>query len=535
MIQDPAAARHKELKDIYETVTIREDFFLDGPVTKKVAVLDFCPETGELLKGARFYPPAPGKKTGKYEVDDFDDIYSPGFIQLNTFAAVWKTINMFEKEEVLGRSINWAFPAQQLLMVPRAGEMANAFYDRDSHSIQFFFFPHPEDSRKTIYTSLSRDIIAHETGHAILDGIVPHLYDATTPQSLAIHESIADLTALLMSFTSNKLPEFVLNKYKYSIDKPNEFSAIANQFGNAFENDGRPLRNLKNTRTLDPDNKTLDRFGQPNRVDRFEPHKLSEVLSGALYEVMAKIYNDLRSGNYAWKKSKKSNTPFGNLGTAAKQFKRMVFRALDYLPPGDISFADYGRAIIAADQAFFKGDKQPRKWICDEFEKRHMVEDRKSLEVMTNYNHSALKDIDPQTLLESDWAAYEFANNNRDLLSIPDGIPFKVHPRLDVTRNLYRKPVKYEECIFKVSWAEKEPNNLGSRYPDSRQVTAGTTLVIDWRNRKIRSLLTSNRSKRKNEQEEQREDRDEMLYRLSEKGLLQIGQNADGFDAPICC
>ena len=61
MIQDPATDRYKRMESLYENVFVEEDFFLDGPVTKRVAVLDFCPETGKLLKGARF---APRRKEG---------------------------------------------------------------------------------------------------------------------------------------------------------------------------------------------------------------------------------------------------------------------------------------------------------------------------------------------------------------------------------------------------------------------------------------------------------------------------------------
>ena len=58
--------------------------------------------------------------------------------------------------------------------------MGEAFYERESHSLQFFHFPSksPTNALTTVYTSLSHDIVSHECGHAILDGIAP---TSTTP------------------------------------------------------------------------------------------------------------------------------------------------------------------------------------------------------------------------------------------------------------------------------------------------------------------------------------------------------------------
>ena len=128
-------------------------------------------------------------------------------MKVSVFGTVLKTMRLFERDDTLGRQLSWSFNAPQLLVVPRAGEWTNAYYERDSHSLQFFYFPSVRPPYETVYTSLSHDIVAHETGHAILDGIAPDLYNAVTPQSLALHEAVADLTALMMAFKSPNLSE----------------------------------------------------------------------------------------------------------------------------------------------------------------------------------------------------------------------------------------------------------------------------------------------------------------------------------------
>lgn len=109
------------------------------------------------------------------------------------------------------------------------------------------------------------------------------------------------------------------------------------------------------------------------------------------------------------------------LRLASELFKRIVLRALDYLPPGEVSFADYGRALYAADRAAF------------------------------------------QTLLDSDFAAYEFANANRTLLRVPDATPFRVLPRAEVRKELMLgdgRTGQRHELLFKVSWDHVEPSDI---------------------------------------------------------------------------
>ena len=113
---------------------------------------------------------------------------------------------------------------------PRAGVWANAFYDRRTRSLQFFWFDSDEGR---IFTALSRDIVAHECGHALLDAVVPSLFDSLTPQSIAIHEAVADLVAVLMALQSEALRRQVLKDGQFSISGPNAINRIAEQFGMA--------------------------------------------------------------------------------------------------------------------------------------------------------------------------------------------------------------------------------------------------------------------------------------------------------------
>lgn len=47
LIKDEATQREYEIKQEVQNILLdKEEFFLDGPVTKRIAVLDFDPKTG---------------------------------------------------------------------------------------------------------------------------------------------------------------------------------------------------------------------------------------------------------------------------------------------------------------------------------------------------------------------------------------------------------------------------------------------------------------------------------------------------------
>lgn len=64
-IQDPKLSGHPNIKRIVERPYVGEDFFLDGSVSKRVAIHDLDPATGERQPGVRFSPPSVGRKLGR--------------------------------------------------------------------------------------------------------------------------------------------------------------------------------------------------------------------------------------------------------------------------------------------------------------------------------------------------------------------------------------------------------------------------------------------------------------------------------------
>lgn len=544
IVKDPEVSEYKDIAPT-EMIEIDEEAFLDGPISSSVAILDFDPRTGALAPGVRFVPPAPGTE-GRYEltrpIQRGDVQVDPTAAAVSVFGAVHKTIQMFEEKDALGRKVGWGFGAPHLLVVPRAGEWANAFYERESHSLQFFHFE--ANGGSTIFTGHSQDIVAHETAHAVLDGVVPDLYGAVTPQSLAIHEAVADLAALLCSFRCRELAKRVLEQTRGSIERSTAFSGLAEQFGHALDERRAYLRNLNNDKSLHPEARKED------RVDRSEPHALSEVLSGALYRTLVLLHDELRreydrtedaderlaavaeqrfvaekAAAVVPRRARGIDAAAKALFVASERLKRTLLRGLDYLPPGDVDFADLARAILASDEASHARSDRQRTWLVKEFVRRGVVRDARQLDVRTNFSHPALRGLDLEALVESDYVAYDFANRNRELLRIPDDVTFEVRPRLDVTKRYWHTdgPAEVRECLLKVSWTEIERNRLGAGLPRERRCRAGTTLALEWSDRpRIRAVLSTGRT------EEQRRDTDAMLRQLVESETLRIGPDALG-------
>jgi hypothetical protein len=182
-----------------------------------------------------------------------------------------------------------------LIVVPHAGYGKNAFYDRDSKSLQFYYFDvdneveernedkdQKQDEKKSdivkgsIYTCLSTDIVNHEFGHAMLDGIRPHYMESVLPETGAFHEFIGDFSAILITLRNNEFRKWLADKTDGNLAEAKVLSSIAQQFGEAVF-DKLYLRTAQNK--LKMSDITADDG----------PHTISQVLTGAMFDILMRI------------------------------------------------------------------------------------------------------------------------------------------------------------------------------------------------------------------------------------------------------
>jgi len=507
LIQDPAVAGETEARSIVHPVVVKDSAgFNEGPACRRVAMVDLDFHTGKLRPSAKFDPRGtPYRDIATYKVaiptkrgtrsmpwsrgsakgTDVGELGSlpldDTFMKVSVFGTVLRTIGLVQDPAVLGREIEWAFSGQQLLVVPRAAEMDNAFYHRESRSLQFYYGGSLHGS--TIFSGLSQDIVAHETAHAIIDGIAPDLYDAISPESLAIHEGLADLTAALLSMRNRELTHKPGQRTSTKeFLQSSRFSRIAEEFGR-WRGHGDALRDVCNTRTMDP------YAADESRVDQTSPHSLSEVLSGLLFVVFKALFSAApRDASVKRKVNRENSSNFEairyRLAYACNRTLGLAYRGLDWLPRGDASFADLIEAMIAADQEFFPNDPRVRKVLRKEARLRGIsLTKTKQL-----FRKLQVPSDEPtlRTFLEAHRKDFDIPSDAEVTITVrkmhiyqPPLTPFSTSESFDLKPNMSKfTSEKTEHNLIKFTWLQKESNDLEG-WGTKRRYRSGATVVAN--------------------------------------------------------
>jgi hypothetical protein len=298
------------------------------------------------------------------------------FHQQMVYAVAMKTIGHFER--ALGRPVFWRQPdgnaefRSTIEVRPHALRQANAFYSPKEMAILFGYFetapgtPGDHMPGGRVYSCLSHDIVAHETTHAILDGMQRLFTQPSNPDVLAFHEGFADIVALMQHFTMPEVLKLEIGRTRGNLEAESMLGSLAVQMGRAIGSRGA-LREAIGTfvdgkwKRLEPDPAEL--------AKRQTPHARGAILVAAVFDAFLAIYKtrtrdllriatggtgELTAGSIH---PDLVNRLSDEASKAAGHVLNICIRALDYLPPVDITFFEYLRALITADYDLVNSDR----------------------------------------------------------------------------------------------------------------------------------------------------------------------------------
>lgn len=356
-----------------------------GPRGYRVHVVDYDASTDTLYSSRRYDPPV-----DNCYIDPFKDtvdrgrandlLAEPAFHAQNVYAIAMRTLARFEF--ALGRRVNWGFPGHQLYIAPHAFADANAFYSEEDQALAFgYFFVPGSASRRPVFTCLSYDVVAHETTHAILDGLRERYTAPSSAEQAGFHEGFADIVSLLSVFSLKDVVRNVLMSFNpkgtdgleiknnriptASITRDNLEASLL--FGLA-EQMGAELSGLRgNALRRSIAIKPLDPAARPRpipyleRREFSEPHRCGEILVAAVLDAFLEVWL-ARLNRYIQSDDKITEIDVSIAveegSEAADHLLNIAIRGLDYMPPTDIRFSDYLSAILTCDRETVPDDSR---------------------------------------------------------------------------------------------------------------------------------------------------------------------------------
>ena len=345
-----------------------------------------------------------------YRPVDLDDPYvlipngippsesDPRFHQQMLYAVASDTIEQFEN--ALGRRIHWRRAERPLnarkgwlpddiltlTLYPHAMQQANAFYSPDAHGILFGYFQAGRDDPgrnipgQNVFTCLSHDIIVHETTHAIVDGLRSCFMEQTNPDVAAFHEAFADLAALFRHFTHREVLLDAIQRtggrlYTSALMGEPLADLAAKSWLAQGEEDRNPLIELAGQfgEAMGLRKALRSAIGKPKTMtelrDTTECHERGSILVAAVFDAFFTVYIQRAARHFriyraaGGRDQEDLAAPLADAlcyeaTQTATQFFRTCARALDYLPPVDVTFGDFLRAVMTAEADFDPDDPE---------------------------------------------------------------------------------------------------------------------------------------------------------------------------------
>jgi hypothetical protein len=374
--------------------------------------------------------PAPGWgfRDSFIDAPDRTLLGSHRFRAQNVYAIAARTLEIFES--ALGRPVPWAFGGPQLYLVPTAFEEEAAYYADSDQAIYFGYFR--SDDGRTVYTSLAHDIVAHETTHAILDGLRRRFDVPGLPDQAAFHESFADVVALLSLLSARTSTQALIGSEPTGPIRSTDLTeealhrsvllTIGAEFGDALHlSRGAGIRRSVGMSPTTEWRRSTSPIWE-------EPHRRGEIFVAAVMRAFVRIWvqrlDALRDrGNGLVDRERAAEEGV----SAASHLLTMVIRSIDYCPSVEFEFEDFLTAILISDSEVVPDDdlgyRDALEGSFAEFgikPTQHaaiVLEGREDAPSYRNFSYWALRS-DPSE-------AFRFLWDNAGLLAI--GAPYYVH------------------------------------------------------------------------------------------------------------
>lgn len=394
--QDPSV-KGFDGKILKTQIEIPAEDLAKGPRGYRVAVIDYDTSTGKFYRADCEYQDIedgqyidPFKKAADLGKDQ-ELLEDPRFHCQNAYAIVMRTLARFEF--ALGRRVNWGFNGHQIHIAPHAFSDANAFYTEKERALCFGYFRTGDEpkERKIVFTSLSHDVVAHESTHAILDGLRERYTDPSSPDQAGFHEGFSDIVALLSVFSlrdvvgslvpdiqeigragergekgkpakkdRKKDLQYITKKYLTEKNlRQSILFGLAEEMGQELSGvRGQALRRSSQLEPRDPDKAKVPYSKDP---DFQEPHRRGELLVAAVMNSFLSVWLsrlDKYTGDRNLNDPIDKDLIVDEGASAADHLLTLMIRALDYTPPTDLRFSDFLSAALTADTDLMPDDSK---------------------------------------------------------------------------------------------------------------------------------------------------------------------------------
>ena len=203
----------------------------------------------------------------------------------------------------------------------------------------------------------------------------------------------------------------------------------------------------------------------------------SQVLTGAMFDILKEM---LAIRKMKVKANGKQPTLKEAYNFVGNRFRRVAFQPLDYLPPVDVQFSDYARAVLRADEIVEPLDEDGyRVAMVQVFQKRGIdCTEQDPPNKLNFYGY----DIDRIARSRTD--AYHFLNDNRRQLCIPADQDIAVAELYQTDKMVFGLGKLPREVVVQYVWhedVELKGKEFGSYQGEHTSLLCGGTLVFDSR------------------------------------------------------